>query len=177
MKTKPLHRVIHYVRWTASRSEQAGQTDGELLECYITNRDDAAFEALVHRHGPMVLGVCRQILGNEADAEDAFQVTFLVLSRKAAGIRPRGMVSNWLFGVARKPAWKARTLILKRRTKERAAHAVPGTACSDEFWRRAQVALSEELDRLPDKYRVPVILCELEGQTIQQAAQRLGWPQ
>src|SRR5438105_1790951 len=85
-------------------------SDGELLEKYVTRRDDDAFAALVFRHGPMVLGVCRRILGNEADAEDAFQATFLVLVRKARSIRPRAMVSNWLYGVAHNTALKGKAM-------------------------------------------------------------------
>src|SRR5437879_5337000 len=102
MNTSTLNRVIHRLRQAAFRQDGAGVADSELLECYISRGDEEAFEALVRRHGPMVLGVCRRILRNEADAEDAFQATFLVLVRKACSIRPRGMVSNWLFGVARK---------------------------------------------------------------------------
>src|SRR4051794_7631381 len=81
-----------------ARPGQASLTDGELLECFINRRDESAFEVLLHRHGPMVLGVCRRTLRNEADTEDAFQATFLVLVRKAVSIRPRTMVGNWLYG-------------------------------------------------------------------------------
>src|SRR5467141_3162998 len=97
MATTSMTSVIQHLRRSALRQEGADLADGELLECYITQQDEAAFEALVRRHGPMVLGVCRRILRNDADADDAFQATFLVLVRKANSIRPRGMVSNWLF--------------------------------------------------------------------------------
>src|SRR6266481_2680132 len=90
-------------------------TDGQLLEAFLAGGEEAAFEALLRRHGPMVLGVCRRVLRNEADAEDAFQATFLVLVRKAASIVPRGMVGNWLYGVAHRTALKARTLNARRR--------------------------------------------------------------
>src|SRR5262245_5506688 len=88
--------------------DRAGMTDGQLLECFLTQRDDTAFAALVRRHGPMVWGVCRRVIRDHHDAEDAFQATFLVLTRKAAAIAPREMVANWLYGVAHKTALKAR---------------------------------------------------------------------
>jgi RNA polymerase sigma factor (sigma-70 family) len=177
MKTKTLNRVIHDIRQTAFGQEGAGVADSELLECYVSQRDEGAFELLVRRHGPMVLGVCRRILHNEADAEDAFQATFLVLVRKAASIRPRGMVSNWLFGVARKTALKARIMSHKRRTREKEGATVSAPQASEEVWQQVQALLDEELDRLPEKYRIPLILCELEGNTIKEAARHLGWPQ
>src|SRR5213078_1641513 len=97
--------------------------DGELLERFLTTRDECAFELLVRRHGPMVLGVCRRILDNPHDAEDAFQATFLVLVRRAHTIRPRERVGNWLYGVARRTALKARVADARRRAKERRASA------------------------------------------------------
>src|SRR5262245_14495124 len=106
MGTKALNRVIGQVGQAALRQDGAGPTDGELLEWYLGQRHEAAFEALARRHGPMVLGVCRRILRNEADAEDAFQATFLVLVRKAAAIRCRGQLGNWLYGVAHNTALK-----------------------------------------------------------------------
>jgi Sigma-70 region 2 len=87
-----LDTALHNLRGSWLRQDGAGLTDGELLGCFITRRDEVAFAALMQRHGPMVLGVCRRALRNEADAEDAFQATFLVLVRKATSIRPRGMV-------------------------------------------------------------------------------------
>src|SRR5262245_20934114 len=107
MPTKTLDTLLLRLRRSLCRQGGAGLTDGELLECYVARRDEAAFEAIVRRHGGMVLGVCRRILRNEADAEDAFQATFLVLVRKAAAVRPRGMLGNWLYGVAHNTARKA----------------------------------------------------------------------
>src|SRR3954469_25327545 len=92
-------------------------TDGELLECFIARRDEAAFEALVQRHGPMVLGVCRRVLRDPHDAEDAFQATFLVLVRKAPSVRPPEMVGNWLYGVAHRTALEARKVRAKRQAR------------------------------------------------------------
>lgn len=151
-------------------------TDAELLDRFVARRDAAAFEAIVRRHGPMVFGVCRRILLNEADAEDAFQATFLVLVRKAPSVRPRSQLGNWLYGVAHNTALKAKAMSRKRRAKEReSASARPGPA--DERWARLQELLDEELSRLPHKYRVPIVLCDLQGQPLKEAALHLGWPQ
>src|SRR5262245_39015748 len=107
--TGPMDGVVRRLCGAALRQDSAGLTDGELLESYIRQRGDAAFEALVRRHGPMVWAVCRRVLGNEADAEDAFQATFLVLVRKATSVVPRSRVGNWLYGVAHNTALKAMT--------------------------------------------------------------------
>src|SRR6266446_779307 len=117
MATPALQQLIHRLRSSAARKDGAGLPDGELLECFVALHDETAFEALVRRHGPMVFGVCRRILRNDADAEDAFQATFLVLVRKAASIRPRGMVGNWLYGVATTTALKAGAMSTKRDRK------------------------------------------------------------
>ncbi len=177
MATNALNRVIQHLRRTAVGRDSAGPADAELLDCYLARRDEGAFEALVRRHGPMVLGVCRRILRNEADAEDAFQATFLILVRKAGNIRPRGMVSNWLYGVAHNTALKAKAMIHKRRTKEREAGKVTKPEAAKEVWSQVQTLVDEELGRLPDKYRVPIVLCDLEGKTIKEAARHLDWPQ
>ncbi len=151
-------------------------TDGELLDSFLARRDELAFTTLVQRHGPMVLGVCRRILRNEADAEDAFQAVFLVLVRKAASIRPRGRVGNWLYGVAYTTALKARAMRSKRRSKESEAAARPRAEPSE----RPDVLLTElldhELNALPDKYRAAIVLCDLEGNSIKDAAGHLGCP-
>ncbi len=177
MATNALNRVIQHLRRTAVGRDSGGLADAELLDCYLARRDEGAFEAIVRRHGPMVLGVCRRILRNEADAEDAFQATFLILVRKAGNIRPRGMVSNWLYGVAHNTALKAKAMIHKRRTKEREAGKVTKPEAVEEVWRQVQTLVDEELGRLPDKYRVPIVLCDLEGKTIKEAARHLDWPQ
>jgi RNA polymerase sigma factor (sigma-70 family) len=169
--------VIRSLHKAALLQGMAGMTDGDLLECYLRRRDEEAFEALVRRHGPMVWGVCRRVLRNEADAADAFQATFLVLVRKASSIVPRSRVGNWLYGVARNTAVKARALSRKRRATEQRAGAVPRSEPPGDDQAHFQTLLDEELRRLPEKYRAPIVLCALEGRTLKEAAQHLGWPQ
>src|SRR5262249_3796709 len=118
MATPPLNEVTRQLRAMVLVRQGAGLTDGQLLECYVSRRE-AALEALVRRPGPMVWGVCRRVLGNHHDAEDAFQATFLVLVRKAASIVPREKVGNWLYGVAYHTAVKARALAARSRARER----------------------------------------------------------
>jgi RNA polymerase sigma factor (sigma-70 family) len=126
----------------------------------------------------MVLGVCRRILGNCHDADDAFQAAFLVLVRKAETVSPREMVGNWLHGVAYQTARKARTLALKRRARERQVNDMPEPAArTQELWEELRPLLDQELSRLPDKYRVPIVLCDLEGKSGREAARQLGWPE
>jgi RNA polymerase sigma factor (sigma-70 family) len=175
--TRPFDGILDHLRRAAMRQDRAGTTDAELLGRYARTRDEAAFEALVRRHGPMVLGVCRRVLANEADAEDAFQATFLVLVRKAGSVRPGGLVGSWLYGVARTTALKARAMNGRRRLKEREAASRPRLERPPEAWEELQGFLDAALARLPEKYRVPVVLCELEGRPIKEAARQLGWPQ
>lgn len=180
MATTALGTALDNLRRTLLRQEEAGLTDGELLECFVARRDEAAFETLVRRHGPMVLGVCRRVLRNEADAEDAFQATYLVLVRKAASIRPRGMVGNWLYGVAHSTALKARAMSSKRLTREREAamrDAARGTSTDTaEASQHMQALLDQELKALPDIYRAAIVLCDLEGKTLRDAARQLDCP-
>jgi RNA polymerase sigma factor (sigma-70 family) len=150
-------------------------SDGQLLERYLSRREEAAFEALVRRHGPMVLGVCQRILRNGHDAEDAFQATFLVLVRKAATIHPREQVGNWLYGVAYRTALKAKTMAAKQSARERIRP--PQEHAMDEPCADWLPVLDQELSQLPDKYRVPIVLCDLEGKTRKNAARMLGWPE
>jgi RND family efflux transporter MFP subunit len=156
-----------------------GLTDGELLEQFLRHPDalgEAAFAILVERHGPMVLRVCRGVLRDEHEAEDALQATFLVLARRARGIHKRGSVASWLFGVAVRVASRARTAASRRRDLQRRGAAMarqPATAGEPP---ELLPELHEEVDRLPEKYRAPIVLCGLEGLTHEQAAQRLGVP-
>src|SRR5262249_19569815 len=101
MASGQMNQVVRHLRRAALLHDGAGLTDGQLLGCFLEHRDETAFAALVRRHGPMVWGVCRRVLANHQDAEDAFQASFLVLVRKAASVLPREMVANWLYGVAR----------------------------------------------------------------------------
>ena len=120
MSTTRMKGVIHCLRRAVWRT-RAGTTDGELLDDFIRQRNDASFEALVERHGPMVWSVCRRFLRDHHDAEDAFQATFLVFLRKAASIFPRDMVGNWLYGVAHQTALNARALAARRKERQRAS--------------------------------------------------------
>jgi RNA polymerase sigma factor (sigma-70 family) len=151
-------------------------TDGQLLERFVAGRDEAVFAALVERHGPMVLQICRATLGNDCDAEDAFQATFLVLARRAGSIRRRDSVASWLFGVARRIAARARVDAARRRKHERRAAEM--AARSDDRQERPDLGpvLCEEVANLPEKYREVVVLCYLEGHTYEEAARRLGRP-
>src|SRR5438094_804075 len=133
-----VNRVVRQLRQAALQKDPAGPADGELLHAYVNRRDEAAFERLVHRHGPMVLGVCRRVLRNEADAEDAFQATFLVLVRKAASIRSPSAVSNWLYGVAHTTALRAKAMKRKRIERELQAGAMPRHEASQAAWRAVQ---------------------------------------
>jgi RNA polymerase sigma factor (sigma-70 family) len=153
------------------------ERDGQLLLRFARYQDEAAFSALVRRHGPMVLGVCRRVLQQEQDAEDAFQATFMVLVRKVRTIEQPELLANWLYGVAYRIARKARASASRRRGYESQAK-VMGTADPTVGlnWRELRAVLDDALARLPEKYRVPLILCYLEGKTNEEAAVQLGWP-
>jgi RNA polymerase sigma factor (sigma-70 family) len=174
----PMRTIIRHLRRVVLLQAGDNPTDGQLLESFLTRRDEAAFEALLRRHGPMVLGVCRRLLGNFDDADDAFQATFLVLVRKGASIRPRDLVGNWLYGVAYRTARKARAMKAKRREKERKAGEMPRLEPpADGAQEELLARLDYELSRLPDKYRVPVVFCELEGRSRKEVARLLGVPE
>jgi RNA polymerase sigma factor (sigma-70 family) len=150
------------------------QTDGQLLELFISGGHERAFEALVRRHGPMVLSVCRRILGNIHDAEDAFQATFVVLARRATSVLPPDLVGNWLYGVAYRVATKARTASARRRARERSAAQACRPAVTKPSERSgAGPFLDECLQGLSEKYRTPIVLCHLEGRSRQEAARLL----
>jgi RNA polymerase sigma factor (sigma-70 family) len=173
----PLNEVLRHIRRIALTAEAAELDDGRLVERFLAHQDEAAFEALLHRHGPMVLNVCRRLLRDPHDTEDAFQATFLVLLRKAASLSRRELVANWLYGVAYRTALKARREAARRGARTKPLEDVSGKD-SDEvsIWKDLRPVLDEELQRLPAKYRMPVILCYLEGKTFEEAARQLGWP-
>jgi RNA polymerase sigma factor (sigma-70 family) len=151
--------------------------DGELLGHFVEQREEAVFEAIVRRHGPMVWGVCRRVLRDHHDAEDAFQATFLVLARKAASVVPREKLGNWLYGVAYQTARNARAIRARRRLREGQVSEMPELeAASHDLRDEFTEQLDRELSRLPEKYSNPIVLCDLEGRTHQEAARQLGWP-
>jgi RNA polymerase sigma factor (sigma-70 family) len=178
MATGFTNGLLRQLRRAALRRAAAELTDAQLLGHFLTRGDEAAFEALLRRHGPMVLALCRRVLGNAHDAEDAFQATFLVFLRKAAAIRSREAIGNWLYGVAYRTALAAKVAAAKRRLKEGTAAARAASAAAGEGpWEELQPLLDQELSRLPDKYRVPLVLCDLQGLTHREAAGQLGWPE
>src|SRR5262245_13106889 len=177
MATSQMSEVVQHLHRAVLLPDGAGLTDGQLLGCFLERRDEAAFAALVRRHAPMVWGLCRRLLQNHHDAEDAFQATFLVLVRRAASILPREMVANWLYGVAHQTALKARATVARRRARVRPVTEMPEPAVEQDLWDDLRPLLDQELSRLPDKYRAVLVLCELEGKTRKQAARQLGVPE
>jgi RNA polymerase sigma factor (sigma-70 family) len=174
MATTQANAVLHHLR--RLRAAPAGGTpnDRQLLEQFLTRRDEWAFTTLVRRHGPLVLGVCRRVLGNVPDAEDAFQAAFLVLARKAASIRGHESVAAWLYQVAFRVALRARG---QGATRARHEHQAPGRRPPDPLaevtGRELLSALDEALHELPARHRAPLVLCYLEGRTRDEAARQL----
>jgi RNA polymerase sigma factor (sigma-70 family) len=170
--------LIHHLRAALAPRDAAEISDGQLLGRFVRQHDEASFAALVRRHGPMVWGVCRRVLYRLHDAEDAFQATFLVLLRRAASVTPREMVGNWLYGVAHQTALKARATAARRQARERQVEEMPERAVRDfDRWRELETLLDQELSLLPEKYRVAIVLCDLEGHTRKVVARQLGLPE
>jgi RNA polymerase sigma factor (sigma-70 family) len=177
VKTSRAGLIIDYLR-KAAAPDGAGLPDGQLLRLYAARRDEAAFAVLVRRHGPMVLGVCRRTLRHAQDAEDAFQATFVVLARKAGQVAHRPVVGAWLHGVAHRAALDVRRRVARRRAKEQQVENMPHPlVTAEEDHSELLAALDRELARLPEKYRLPVVLCELEGRSRKEAAFQLGCPE
>jgi RNA polymerase sigma-70 factor (ECF subfamily) len=164
--------------WGAfATARERGESDADLLGRFVLTRDEAAFRELVRRLGPTVFGVCRRLLGNTSDADDAFQTTFIVLARKAGTVQPPGRVAAWVYGVASLAARKLRQTRSRRQLREVAVSHPPDRPGSErEMDIELLPAVDEELGRLPENYRLPIVLCGLRGLTIAQAAHELGWP-
>jgi RNA polymerase sigma factor (sigma-70 family) len=174
MANGPLSLVVQHIRKIAGGEEA---TDGDLLERFTSQHEEAVFDVLLRRYGPLVLGVCQRVLNHEQDAEDAFQATFLVLARRAGSIQKQASLGSWLYGVSYRLALKVKAGAARRRALERRVATMPPPQPRDETaWSELRPALDLELSRLPEKYRAPLVLCYLEGKTHAEAAQVLGWP-
>jgi RNA polymerase sigma factor (sigma-70 family) len=171
--------LLRYIHRLAARPEPDEVTDAALLERFISDRDERAFAALVDRHGPLVLHVCRRVLVDVQDAEDAFQAAFLVLARKAGRVRPREALPAWLHGVARRVALKAQSARARHLPQSLPPASLPADPRPDPLAelsaRELLLIVDEEIQRLPEVYRLPVILCCLEGRSLEEAARQLGW--
>jgi RNA polymerase sigma factor (sigma-70 family) len=170
-----LHEVLHHLRGLALAEHGGGSSDRDLLDRFVRQHDEAAFTALVRRHGPMVFSVCRRILRNSHDAEDACQAAFLVLARKAAAVRNQDSVGSFLHGVAYRVAVRLLRDVARRQGRERPMEDLPQRDSADVTWREVRSILDAELHRLPARFQAPLLLCYLEGKTRDEAAQELGW--
>ncbi|HMC66204.1 MAG TPA: sigma-70 family RNA polymerase sigma factor, partial [Gemmataceae bacterium] len=176
MATAHASIVVRHLRSLVTAERTGHLPDHVLLERFTRGREEGAFASLVRRHGPLVLGVCRRVLHNQHDAEDAFQATFLVLARKAASVGKQGSLAGWLYQVAYHLAIKARAQAVNRQQYEKQFSSRPAADPLEELTGRELLrVLDEELQDLPDRYRTPLVLCYLEGQTRDQAAHQLGW--
>jgi RNA polymerase sigma factor (sigma-70 family) len=171
MARERLHSVLHHLQ----RLTGGGSTvpDADLLARFVARRDEAAFELLLWRHGPMVQGVCRRLLANAADVEDAFQAAFLALVRKAASIASGQSVAGWLYRVAYRVALRLRAAAARQPSP---APDLDPAAPADPTWSDLRPVLDEEVNRLPEKYRLPIVLCYFQGRTHEEAARELGCP-
>jgi RNA polymerase sigma factor (sigma-70 family) len=165
MATVQLGTLLGHIQKSTVGCCARERTDRELLDDFAARRSEAAFAALVSRHGPMVLRVCRRVLRHEQDAEDAFQATFLVLARDTRSIRKREAVADWLHGVAYRTAMKARRSAARRRDHEARLQAPAPQAAPSPTWDEVQAILDEEVQRLPPCFREAFVLCVLEGKS------------
>ena len=176
MKRSFLDSVLRGAEALAARDSVGTLPDPDLVRRFAAGRDPAAFAVLVRRHGPLVWGVCRNLLPADADAEDAFQATFLALVRSAGGIRRTESLAGWLHGVAYRVALKARRAAARRKKREVvAAVPEPTSPVPDAAWDELQAAVHEEVCKLPEKLRLPFVLCGLQGRSQKEAAAVLGW--
>src|SRR5271166_5605791 len=173
MTGRPLANILLNLRQLMTGRELDSLSDANLLERFVSGREEAAFAALMQRHGPMVLGVCRRVLGRAQDVEDACQATFLVLVRRAGAIRRRASLASWLHGVAHRIALRLFAQTRRHSAGVDAAdvdpQAPPADPTADLTWREVRALLDAELQRLPEKYRHPLVLCYLEGKTRDEA--------
>lgn len=177
MAKAPANLILRHLRRMVNSQALSEADDAQLLKRFVSCQDEAAFTVLVERHGPMVLRVCRTVLGHTQDAEDAFQATFLLLVRKAGSIHKQEAVASWLHGVAYRLAAKARTEAARRWAREKRTATLPAQESpSPAEWRELLTILDEELARLPETWRAPLILCYLEGKTHEDIARQLGSP-
>jgi RNA polymerase sigma factor (sigma-70 family) len=176
MSSAGVSPLLRFIRNLSVDRKERELADQQLLERFAALGDEAAFAALLRRHGPMVLRVCQSVLHNLHDAEDVFQAAFLVLARKAASIHRRESVSSWLYRVAYHLAVKAQASAARRKDQENRAAVMPSTEpLLDMSLRELQCVLNEEIQRLPEQYRAPVVLCGLEEKSLEEAARMLGW--
>jgi RNA polymerase sigma factor (sigma-70 family) len=174
MAADHLNRLVHRLHRSVATSQFDALPDVELLELVRTSADSAAFEALVRRNGSRVLAAARQVLTDAADVDDVFQATFLVLLKKAKSIRKRQSLGGWLYSVAHRLALRTRKQTGRRERLEAEIPAAVGSEAPDFSWREACAILHEELDRLPDAYRLPLLLCYIDGHTRDEVARQLG---
>jgi RNA polymerase sigma factor (sigma-70 family) len=153
----------------------ADHSDQQLVETALAGFGEAPFQAIVHRHGPMVYRVCWRVLQHGQDAEDAFQATFLTLAQKLRTVRKHASLASWLHGVAHRVALKAKAQSASKRRHEQRVAAPETLPTDDVTWGEFRSALDSELNQLPDKWRLPLILCYLEGRTQEESASQLGW--
>jgi RNA polymerase sigma factor (sigma-70 family) len=176
MATDDTNPLLRHLRRLTGTANAENASDHELVQSFVADRDDAAFTALFRRHGPMVHRLCRRVLHNEQDADDAFQATFLVFARKARFLRSSDLLSSWLYGVAYRTALKARCTAARRRAHETAAPVrVASDPLSEMTIAEVQGVVDQEIADLPDKFRAPLVLCCLEGFARDEAARQLGW--
>jgi RNA polymerase sigma factor (sigma-70 family) len=184
MSSALTRRLIVHPERGSREEERVVPGDEQLLDRFLHGEpevSEAAFRALVKRHGPMVMGVCRHVLNQDEDAEDAFQATFLTLARKAESIRDQRLLSAWLYEVAYRIAIRARSTAARRRDQEKAGAALTSMSTLPQHeheaaWAELRPVLHDELNRLPEKYRLPIILSYLEGRTNEEVAGLLCWP-
>jgi RNA polymerase sigma factor (sigma-70 family) len=177
MESSQLRVVLTHLRNLVDHEPLSAMNDGLLMEAFSTRHEEAAFAALLRRHGPMVLSVARRVLHNEHDAEDVFQATFLILARNARSIRRQESVSSWLHGVALRLAMKVRSQKMSRQTREKQAAGMRRQSPDLEAaWRDLQEVLDRALQKLPAKYRTVLLLCYLEGRTQEEVAKQLRCP-